>query len=93
MNLLHKYVWLERLVVLLGNVGINLGIMTTTQESNIAAGGAIAVVTVLQVVAAFLTHYKTAVAQIETITTELTKVEPMPILSAAQVAGKAATNG
>lgn len=58
-TLLSLWVWVERASVFLANVGVNLGVATTTQETAIQAGGVIGVVTAIQVLSALVSHYYT----------------------------------
>lgn len=58
-TLLTRWVWIERGMVLIANVAVNLGIATTTQESKVAAGGIIGVVVFIQIVAAVISHVST----------------------------------
>lgn len=63
-TLLTRWVWVERVMVLLANIGVNLGIATTTQESTVAAGGVIGLVVFVQIVLAAVSHWRTLEATI-----------------------------
>lgn len=51
-------VWTERVFLFLANVGLNIGFISSDEEHAIAGGGIIAVLTVVQIVLAVVTHKK-----------------------------------
>jgi hypothetical protein len=52
-------VWVERIAVLIANVAVNLGIASASDESAVAAGGVIGLITFVQIVLACVSHWRT----------------------------------
>lgn len=83
-TLLTKWVWVERVMVLLTNIAVNLGVASTTQESTVSAGGIIGVVVFVQIVLACVSHWRTLDAKlradVQGILTSLLGTAPVPSL-------------
>lgn len=58
-TVLAKWVWIERVMVLLANVGVNLGIANTSDVSEVQSGSIIGVIVFVQIVVAGVTHWRT----------------------------------